>query len=995
MFKSRSESHETNWREWDLEGWNERLLHYFFGIHDETPQPVVVLLVTADELARVAGAPEGDADEVRDAFVEAVRSAIRRSGGLLEDAANYPEWPARPRSWSPPPFVAHLLFTCVAASESSDGLSDEASFILRLRDLTHDQLPDHSLQMLPRLWEHLVSWLAETPRQFRPLLLPRPGSLTRIGHTVKLAFPDRRDQKQLSELLARAGLMGHEPPVGRVMTLVAAQRSRFRLPFLNAFDEFRGAFAASRPGTDSQLIQHRFWAAVREASLRGRGEGSLADLKCRLSLLAEEEEDRLAVFGVADHPPDSTDIGFAELPIAYGQWRFALLPVGTATLDAEQLAHASRHILAGSLRLHGLTRHIEQGVIPFAVGPSGLLELATQEQLGEVPVALVREPLVPDLLRLMGNGRTTTRPSSYDGWFQVHDPVLRATSSARLDGTSLSRAWILHDSWRPALPRIVGGVRADDGWLGVREVLPRIVAVDASAVTLKNSITNVVLSSAGDSTWTLPDQDLSGEFSIIASVDGGEYRRSIRFHETPASEVFKAPTDPNAWIVEDIGGTGGLATSSLVRSTPPADDYELLCERGAYLAADVGLFTTDSKRAAWRVVRFGGKLVGSRGSLRGERAMPSNQAASAHARRRWRKLLFDSVPWGDAGFSSDRRRMKFRASALADLPKLEAEQTVPDLAPIPLSSPNSSVGRLVRVLCGRASARSGVDWREWSTLAQRLLDVDSRLLEQVTRAWMEAGLIDVASSARWWHRAVFARLPGLVAFRTGDFVGATMAGLALPTTVDGLRRAAVRLGALVEERYSVSPYVPSTVTVRAPDAETVEAIAGACELRLCWLDLGAMTSGVARRHEGRSAPPEHYERISPWSRWSLTGSEYPNVVVEHHMRPDRPDYWTAVRGDLRLWFYDLNATRAWAAALLGEPVVTAAGDGYIDALHAFLPLPVARAVSILGGGLSGPANARYRYVAGTSVFQQLVLDVVASTFDPSRLHLSKLDETIG
>jgi hypothetical protein len=50
------------------------------------------------------------------------------------------------------------------------------------------------------------------PRKFRPLLLPNPGSLTRIGYTVKLAFPDRRDQKQLSELLGRAGLLGHEPP---------------------------------------------------------------------------------------------------------------------------------------------------------------------------------------------------------------------------------------------------------------------------------------------------------------------------------------------------------------------------------------------------------------------------------------------------------------------------------------------------------------------------------------------------------------------------------------------------------------------------------------------------------------------------------------------------------------------------------------------------------------------------------------------------------------
>src|SRR5687768_23149 len=141
----------NDWRAWDLEEWNERLLRYFFSNHDETPQPVVVLLVTADELARVTADSDAVAHEVRDAFVEAVRTGVRRSNGLLEDAAAYPEWPKRPRWPTPPPFVAHLLFTCVAASESSDELGDEASFISRLRDLTQDQLPDHSLQMLPRL----------------------------------------------------------------------------------------------------------------------------------------------------------------------------------------------------------------------------------------------------------------------------------------------------------------------------------------------------------------------------------------------------------------------------------------------------------------------------------------------------------------------------------------------------------------------------------------------------------------------------------------------------------------------------------------------------------------------------------------------------------------------------------------------------------------------------------------------------------------------------
>jgi hypothetical protein len=986
----------TDWREWDLEEWNKRLLGYFFSNHDETPQPVVVLLVTADELVRATGDPDADADEVRDSFVDVVRTAIRRSNGLLEDAAGYAEWPERPRSWSPPPFVAHLLFTCIAASESSDELGDEASFISRLRDLTDDQLPDNSLQILPRLWQHLADWLAETPRKFRPLLLPNPGSLTRIGYTVKLAFPDRRDQKQLSELLDRAGLLGHEPPAGRVLTLVSSQRSRFRPPFLQAFDEFRRLFDSSAALGTPQLVHHRFWAAVREGALRGRGQADLLDVRVRLSLLAEEEEDRLAVFPVADQRTESVDVEFADLPIPYGSWRFALMPKGGVTLDAAQLERTSRAIFDGSLRLPIVSSHVEQGLVPFVLGAHGLLELARQEQLGEVAVALVRETMVADLVRVLGQSTATTRPSSYEGWVQVHGPMLHALPSAKLDGTSLSRTWILHESLRPTFPRLVGGVRADDGWLGVREVLPRVVAPGASAVALKGDKDELMLSSVGDETWTLPVRDFAGEFTVVASLKDAQSRRTIRFHATPASELFKPPSDPEAWIVEQLGGTGTLASSIPFRTSRPVDDFESFSERVAYLGPDVGTFVAEPGQAAWRVTRFGGRLLGSRGLLRGQAARPSSEVESAHARRRWRKMLFESTAWLDPDFDNDRRRIKSRASAQAHLPRLDLEPLVPNLAEIQLPRPSDSVDRLVRILCGRASTRSGIDWREWTTVAQRVLDIDSRLSEQLTRAWMEAGLVDIASSARWWYRVVFARSPRLVAFNVGEQVGATLSGLVLPTTIDELRRTAVRLGCFVEERYSVSPLVPSTVTLRASKASTVEELARACQLRLCWLDLDALTrGGEAYRHDGTSSPPQHYERTSRWSYWSLKDGEYPDVFVEHRMRPDRPDYWLASCGGRQVWFYDLNVTRAWAAALVGEPVVNAADDSFIEANHAFLPLPIARALSVLGAALSGPTGSGYRYVPGAPQLRRLVLDIVTRTFNPSRLPVSTDEQRTG
>ena len=47
------------WRGWKLCDWNEKLLHHFFGRDDDSDLPVVVLLVTPDQLAEATGDPAG------------------------------------------------------------------------------------------------------------------------------------------------------------------------------------------------------------------------------------------------------------------------------------------------------------------------------------------------------------------------------------------------------------------------------------------------------------------------------------------------------------------------------------------------------------------------------------------------------------------------------------------------------------------------------------------------------------------------------------------------------------------------------------------------------------------------------------------------------------------------------------------------------------------------------------------------------------------------
>jgi hypothetical protein len=985
----------SDWKEWNLQRWNERLLNHFFRAADERASPVSVLLVTAEELARATGDLSANPEEVRAAFVDAVRSGVRRSESLLEDASDYQAWPGPPHWSTPPRFVAHLLFTCIAASESSDELGDEDRFVGRLRELTRNQLPEHSLQMLPRLWEHLSAWLRKNEGLYRLLVLPNPGGLTRIGYTVKLSFPDRRDQRQLSDLLDRAGLAGHEPPVGRVLSLVSAERRNFRSPFIAAFEEFRRVFESMNKHSVPRLAEHRFWAAVREAALRGRGQSGTDAVTVRFSLLGEEDEDRLILFAVSDELADNTAVSFSELPIQYGFWKYALVPKNSTALDAEQLDKVVRSTLEGELCLSAISGLVDQGLLPFISAPHGLLELVVgNEQLEEASVALVRETLAADLFRLIGH--RSSRASIYQGWVQIAHPKLRTLSLEEVEGTTLARTWLLQQSLTPTVCHFVGGVRADDGWLGVAEVLPSIVAPGASGVVLECSSGASSLTKVGQETWTLPCKDIVGQCAIVVTLDGQEERRRpILFHPAPASETFKAAADPDAWIVEGIRGTSTLADQSILADVSSGHDFAPHCERSAFLGRDVGVFTSHADSAAWRITRFANKLLATRANIRGEDAIPRQQVENSNARRRWRKMLLDSIAdASDPQFDEARRLIRGRAFN-HDLERISVEQTVPELASIRLATPISLVDRLVRIIAGRAAKRAGIDWNEWTKFVERVLHVNGLMLHHVTRAWMEAGLIDVGSYARWRHRRVFARVPHLIAFQVGECLGATLSGLVLQSTFDEVRRSANRLGVLVEERFSISPLVPPTLAFRARSREALEAIAASCHLQLRWLNVAGLEISGADRHRGTSEPPQHYERTTRWLRWSLMSGDYPTITVEHHMRPDRPDYWTASQEGRRVWSYEFNVIRIWAARLLGEPAVATTGETSLEAHHAFVPLRAARVLSVLGAGLSGPVDGKYRYIVGTPQLRDFTLGVISRAFDPLRLVAEAAEQANG
>ncbi|QWF19110.1 hypothetical protein [Lysobacter capsici] len=952
-----------DWKTWGVEQWNDHLLEYFFSNCDDDP-PVVVMLVTSDEIARATGDSLATADLARLCFVDSVRRAVQAKG-LLEDASNYRGWPTQPPVGRPK-FIAHLVLTCLAASESSEELADEGSFIARLCRLV--EVPPNSLSMLPTLWVQLAKWLSQHDRSYRRLVLPDPGGLTRIGYTVKLTFPDRRDQQRLSQLLDDAGIAGMVPPTGRALSVVGAERGRFGPAFQLAFDDFKRQFESHRSNS-AELSIHRFWAAVVDAALRGRGVESSASWT-RFSILAEESDDALSLFAVSDRAESSLGREAVPLLAPCGRWQFGLVPQGQ-TFESGGLQSIVTSTLAGRTKLPRISNFIDQGILPFALGSHGILELVDRDQLAAATTVLVHQDKVSDLLKHYPKGRV--RSSSYEGWREISEPRLHALPSSVFQNSNLERSWILQESLSQPTIGLRGGVRTEEGWLGVSEVLPAVVVDSCSSVWLYTETGRVDLVRDAEGSWRFPIQDWDGQFEIVAKSDHFEIRRTIRFNSTTSSESFKSPREPCAWLVESMCASATLDSTLAEEHASRDGGAEISLDEPILLGAGIGEFVSDPASAAWSVRAIGKKITGRRGALREEAALPTFRVDSKNARRRWLNLVLKSeVDPSDPEFGVVRRRVKGIVASGVLLPSRSLSQIVPNIAPRRFESPRASVDRLVRVIAGRAASRAGLPWREWMELVPSILRIDAQQLGHLTRAWMEAGFIDVASSARWRNRAVFVRSPRLLAFRTGGMVNAVVSGLILPVTQDSIREAAHKEDLLQLDCGSVSGLVPPVLRVVGHDEEAVTTLAKEFGFPIAWLSVDTMKQ-VDCTHVTQGDAPTQYEFGGEWRFWSLLREPRSDIRVEHYFRADRPDYWVAHHEGASFWSYELNPIRAWSARRLREPLVSLSGVDDVTAFHGYLPLPVARFVNVLGQGLSGPTGGgEYRYPAGAQLRGRVV-----------------------
>jgi len=391
--ESRKSEHDGVQRP-DLAHWNDALYRHFFTVSPgEALLPLVRLYVTAEDLRAAANAPVGTSEEARTAFIESIRSALdSRSLGL--DAS------LRRKSWNfdasaPPPFLSHLLLTCMVANDLAEELKSTGDFRERLSRTLGTQ-SQHGLDRLRPLWEDVAEWSSRRNlagalcRRLQLPLIPDSGYHSIIGYSVRLAVPSRRDQAALASLLSRHDLVCPEPELNAVLRVVSANLGRFSSQFADVFREFASALK-SLPA--ALLFHSTFWTAVREVALSGLSTAVKTSGSARTRLELEDDDGRFWFAITCDKELSDRDARAIPLPtFRQSPFQFVLTESEGDSLFGRALS-SNRSSASIERLLAGTRTAVADGLLLFEENDDDVFVLSTSFPSGGRVRALVSDRL--------------------------------------------------------------------------------------------------------------------------------------------------------------------------------------------------------------------------------------------------------------------------------------------------------------------------------------------------------------------------------------------------------------------------------------------------------------------------------------------------------------------------------------------------------------------------------------------------------------------------
>jgi hypothetical protein len=555
------------WQQWTEVDWNVALFEHYFNA-GEDDAPVTRLVVTARELAEVSGCDYKQLEELEERFVSIVRRTPDRINARFRPG--YFQWPVCTEA---PGAIVYLLFSCYVASGTDQVLS-EGDFRRRMaRTLGHSVETSYPLDGLAGMWENLQSWLAKARAAgcpYRELVLPNPGRMTRIGYSLRLAFPSRRDQIILNEIISSSGF-SEQPPIPAMIRLLGKQLDRFSDSFREVYQQFRKLFHS---GSDD-LNRSPLLDAVREAIEQRQTTVVLKGAYDLDLLLTGEPDERghliLTLFCNSERLPVNSR-GLVTFPTDYAVDGFRFV-FAFKSPDMEGADMAVGLLLSNELAMmlpgfnsSPLKHMVNDGIILVHRGSQGVLQCTPNLDIeGELRVLIRR-----DLLRSFLEGIASTRepsspdfPSVYRDWHEICN--IRADHLRNVDWSKipeLTDVRCLQQCVRASRITLVGGIPTGEPqtFFGHPTVLPDVkVSGTPTIVTVgrPSAATEFTLHAIQPSWFRLPWQGdakpLDGEYTIKAQIGGATgytLRKSVHFRAQVDSFGYRQPTIPERWLCE-------------------------------------------------------------------------------------------------------------------------------------------------------------------------------------------------------------------------------------------------------------------------------------------------------------------------------------------------------------------------------------------------------------------------------------------------------------
>jgi hypothetical protein len=930
---------EGHWTAWTRDDWNRAFCFHYFVARGPDDSPVNRLVVTPTALARIAGEPGADPNAVQEAFLGTIRQSRTRFNYTLDEF----RWrtSGASKSVDPPPFIAHLIFTCLVASSVDDDIVAEGNFRNRLAHLLgNPEGESYPLSSLPNLWFVLRAWLdaRRTKKEpYRRLVLPDPGSATLIGYSLRLAFPSRKDELALAAIFDAEGF-GEDPPVLAVVKLVGQQSYRFSPAFLEAYRHFRESFSKGSP----RLFGDPFWTAVREAAAVDYHRQVTKENTGLQLVLLVNRENRADLYLAAEKKPRRSSGKVSYLPSEGTLDEYEFVVSVDVASRGDGFTWAVELLLNGALRnvIPAITRTpvshvVQQGVLLFAPGETNVHRLATSRPSTGKVRALLREDLLDEFLAVLpAEARPAHRRSRHAGWPETSP--FDAALLARFDKVRrgpLADARCLQPTIQPPTIHLSGGIRVSGGYLGIPSCMPWVSPSEpADTVVLQHRASDGTVNDAVElvpirepaNTFVFPPhgENITGAGTLVASHGKRIVaRRRIEFQVGIVAPDYKLPNNSQDWMVE----AGGPDVMPLAGTLSEATTKPIRRVSGGSSQSRLAVGESDVGRSASFALR------------------PADFTSA------------DPTPPYELSPEDERRQAEF-----------------------------------VECCAGMACSKTGIPESEFieRVRAHFRLDEGSPLAWDIVRGWTEAGAFDRTVYLRWRGRKYFARTPQLVLWRERARVHGTLVGLVPSSTRNLVVAVAERLGAHPLPARTRSSWIPPALRWSADFADTFHAIVREAYLNEPrWLQPGSSCLSRIRDvgttdHE----EPLNYESAGfwDWHRHAFSlgrRTQTEGVGVEWLRRTDKPDRFRVWIDDGPFW---TSTSRNWALlvaySLAGRPPYSTTGAADLVRStpgQVYLPLPAGRISFIRGLVSPGPCpDGRYAYTFSSTIERSEILSIL-------------------